>query len=650
MLDSVQHVIKNIIAKLAETNSVDVVTRLRLAMLAIIIILATVILTNGYQLLNLWNAQKHTTEQVIPSLIVTKQLQNQLVQYIAQSNQISRASTEEQISETHESVTFLYQAMNDNVLSAEGLIISRSLEENWLDKLPELAKTAEQLVAVQRELISLERSIEHSKERLAGLRVAISEEIEPQFIDAAIDLEQALNDIASSSVPMESGAGLLISKKTARQTNLSEMQIRVSNFLDLVDQISSQRDSDSAESIANLSFSMRSITQLLSTLEESENRRKLAKLIRLARSEIFEKNGLLENLSLLKEQRLLMQSSYEEQATLGRDVTEWVESVVVRARNETDRASQSYRQTLFKLIMFSVVGSVLLVSLLLFINHFVVERQINRRMSKLTLAMQRIASGSIDIEVEMEGRDEIGRMARTLDVFKDNAKELSRSNKELEQFAYAASHDLRSPLRAIENLAQWTLEDAADVLSTDCKDNLDKIIDRVQRLSKLQDDLLNFSKVSNKQNKVEEFQASEQIKILSDLLDPENNYQVADAGDVHPFNTYLVPLNQILFNLVDNAIKHHDRDNGKITIQFKQRADKVIIRVSDDGPGVDPKYQGKIFGMFESLHSKDKTEGSGLGLSLVQKLVSQNGGSVRFISDPKLNRGATVEFSWPILN
>jgi signal transduction histidine kinase len=619
-------------------------------MLAIIIILATVILTNGYQLLNLWNAQKHTTEQVIPSLIVTKQLQNQLVQYIAQSNQISRASTEEQISETHESVTFLYQAMNDNVLSAEGLIISRSLEENWLDKLPELAKTAEQLVAVQRELISLERSIEHSKERLAGLRVAISEEIEPQFIDAAIDLEQALNDIASSSVPMESGAGLLISKKTARQTNLSEMQIRVSNFLDLVDQISSQRDSDSAESIANLSFSMRSITQLLSTLEESENRRKLAKLIRLARSEIFEKNGLLENLSLLKEQRLLMQSSYEEQATLGRDVTEWVESVVVRARNETDRASQSYRQTLFKLIMFSVVGSVLLVSLLLFINHFVVERQINRRMSKLTLAMQRIASGSIDIEVEMEGRDEIGRMARTLDVFKDNAKELSRSNNELEQFAYAASHDLRSPLRAIENLAQWTLEDAADVLSTDCKDNLDKIIDRVQRLSKLQDDLLNFSKVSNTQNKVEEFQASEQIKILSDLLDPENNYQVADAGDVQPFNTYLVPLNQILFNLVDNAIKHHDRDNGKITIQFKQRADKVIIRVSDDGPGVDPKYQGKIFGMFESLHSKDKTEGSGLGLSLVQKLVSQNGGSVRFISDPKLNRGATVEFSWPILN
>jgi len=149
----------------------------------------------------------------------------------------------------------------------------------------------------------------------------------------------------------------------------------------------------------------------------------------------------------------------------------------------------------------------------------------------LTSAVLDIAGGDIEREVGISGRDELGRMARSLDVFKSNARELKRSNHEMEQFAYAASHDMRSPLRAIEDLAQWTIEDGGETLPQVCKEHLHKLMDRANRLSVLQNDLLDYSRAGSGGHNEGDFHLAAQIAELAELVDVEHRFTIVVEGD-----------------------------------------------------------------------------------------------------------------------
>lgn len=158
-------------------------------------------------------------------------------------------------------------------------------------------------------------------------------------------------------------------------------------------------------------------------------------------------------------------------------------------------------------------------------SFYIVERQINRRMARLTTAVLSIADGdtdyAVDVDVDVDGPDELGKISKALEVFKLNAKELSRSNTELEKFAYAAAHDLRSPLRAIQDLIEWTMEDRDNNFSADGEQNMALLQNRIERLNRLLSDLLEYSRVGQEETDITELSLGAVVQEMGDFLDPD---------------------------------------------------------------------------------------------------------------------------------
>ena len=124
-----------------------------------------------------------------------------------------------------------------------------------------------------------------------------------------------------------------------------------------------------------------------------------------------------------------------------------------------------------------------------------------------------------------------------------------------------------------------------------------------------------------------------------------DGFRVSIHADVPSIETYRTPLFQVLLNLVSNAIKHHDKATGNITVEVSDRPDHLAFRVQDDGPGIAPKFHDRVWRVFETLRPRDDAESTGIGLAIVQKVVASYGGDVTLSSQE--NAGTTISFSWP---
>lgn len=234
--------------------------------------------------------------------------------------------------------------------------------------------------------------------------------------------------------------------------------------------------------------------------------------------------------------------------------------------------------------------------------------------------------------------------SRTTDLAHSNA-ELARRNKELDEFAYVASHDLRSPLRAIDNLATWIAEDEDNAFSEQSRDDIGKLRGRVRRMELLLDGLLQYSRIGSKQYESVEIDIGEVLQEIAHLLDRPSEFQIEIADNMPTLLAPRVPLETVFRNLIDNAIKHHDRPDGKIEVSCREAGTMVEFSVSDDGPGIAPEYQEKVFQIFETIRTRDQVEGSGMGLALVRKTIELHGGTLTLTSTP--DQGATFRFTWP---
>ncbi len=224
--------------------------------------------------------------------------------------------------------------------------------------------------------------------------------------------------------------------------------------------------------------------------------------------------------------------------------------------------------------------------------------------------------------------------------------DLQRSNHDLEHFAYIASHDLKAPLRNIDNLAEWIEDDLGDALNGDARESMTLLRGRVTRLRHLLDDLLEFSRVGREDCQVTRVDTNSLIEEIADLLQPPMGIEIKTAGELPNFDTLKGPLDQVFRTLIDNAIKHHDRATGCIEVAVVERDGFYTFSVADDGPGIDPKYHERVFQVFKTLKPRDMVEGSGIGLAIVLKQVERRGGHVRLVSSAE-ERGATFEFDWP---
>lgn len=229
----------------------------------------------------------------------------------------------------------------------------------------------------------------------------------------------------------------------------------------------------------------------------------------------------------------------------------------------------------------------------------------------------------------------------------ERTAELQRSNHELAQFAHVISHDLKAPLRAINHLAEWIEDDADGGLPSKSQEHLIRLRGRVKRMEKLLDDILAYSRAGRQRHPSEKVDTAMLVRDIVEMLAPPAGFTVTAQEPMPTFVAERVPLETVLRNLIGNAIKHHrDPANGCVTVSAYDRGNWVEFAVADNGPGIDPVYHQRIFEIFTTLQSRDQVEGSGIGLSVVQRTVEGRGGRVQLES--ALGSGATFYFTWPV--
>lgn len=221
--------------------------------------------------------------------------------------------------------------------------------------------------------------------------------------------------------------------------------------------------------------------------------------------------------------------------------------------------------------------------------------------------------------------------------------QLQKSNKDLEQFAYVASHDLKSPLSAISNLVTWIEEDYGDELPEGAMEYFEKIKVRAHRMFGLLNDLLSYSRVNNKIAKNESISLKAFIQDIKQMVDNHESFtfEIQDEKVLVPKLAFQL----VSINLISNAIKHHPKKQGAIKITVETVKNGVHINFEDDGDGINPEFAHKVFDMFYTLKPRDEVEGSGMGLALVKKVIENYGGAIHV--DTEYTKGCRMCTYWP---
>ncbi|MET0355181.1 MAG: ATP-binding protein [Cellvibrio sp.] len=243
--------------------------------------------------------------------------------------------------------------------------------------------------------------------------------------------------------------------------------------------------------------------------------------------------------------------------------------------------------------------------------------------------------------------EEIGKLLHVLQVFQHNAQKMKESNEELERFAFIAAHDLKSPLRAVDNISQWLEEDLEDVLPAASRIHLDEMRKRIRLMDKMLDDTLEYARVDAKIDSHANDIVSGKILIdeIVGLIDLPPGFTITTGDTLAKLKVQKLPLQQVLFNLINNGVKHHDKNQGKVIVDVVEHEAEFIFTVQDDGPGIDPQFHQKIFEMFQTLQPREKSKGRGMGLAMVRKIIIANGGTINVES--AAGEGALFRFTWP---
>ncbi len=227
-------------------------------------------------------------------------------------------------------------------------------------------------------------------------------------------------------------------------------------------------------------------------------------------------------------------------------------------------------------------------------------------------------------------------------------RDLERSNHELQQFAYAASHDLKEPLRMVSTYCQILEEDYGDELDDDAKEYIGFAVDGAHRMQSLIDGLLEYSRVGTHKNPIADTDCE---KVLEQVLLNLHISIKESAAEItkDPFPTVQADekqLNQVFQNLIGNALKYRHEESPRIHLSVQKTEQDWQFGVHDNGIGIDPKHVERIFIIFQRLHPKNEYPGTGIGLAICKKIIERHGGRIWVESNPP--RGTIFYFTLPI--
>ena len=628
--------------------SFGIVRRLRIAFLTILIVLSTSMIFGFQQLLSLHHYSGLLTQTTVPVFARAAELERNMKNLLVLLQRVDSVNSLEGFAPLDQAVQQQIRDLFAEISGISGNGPPGTADSQMLTAFNEIEATIAIMLDTKQALLAQKQRVDAHLQTLEQLRALTGDLLERLSFSVSDSIEGEfvlLGKADASTIPETVQAYHL---NLVQANALTEMTIEIKSALSLAAGLSNLPSIDAlTRAEAQLRHKIRGVAVLLGHLGASPARRELADAIIRFHELVFGPAGMSRAVTDLMSQRADLAELQKRQYAPIATITSISGELTQRAREQVAQSGQTLAVASERLVTTMILSAVLTLLVVACALYFVVERQIGRRMAKLTQAVLAIAEGKTGYEVDVRGPDELGRMARALEVFKDNAQELKRSNTDLENFAYVAAHDLRSPLRAIQDLTDWTLEDPDTVLSAEGQQNMGLLQQRIGRLNQLLSDLLEYSRIGKDDSDLSLVSVQEIVQETAGLLDPEDHYAIRYRGTDAKVLTFGTPLRHAMLNLISNAIKHHDRPSGQILVQAALTDGLLKCVISDDGPGIAGKYHDRIFNLFQTLRPRDEVEGSGLGLSIIRKLIEHHGGSIRVRSDPSLRRGTAFEFELP---
>lgn len=277
-----------------------------------------------------------------------------------------------------------------------------------------------------------------------------------------------------------------------------------------------------------------------------------------------------------------------------------------------------------------------------------VNAEVSRRIAQIRELAEQVVQGDYTVKITDTATDNLGglaatlnRMTQTLDA---SFSALEKRNQELDQFAYVASHDLKAPLRGVTTIVKWIEDELAAELSPQLRTYLNQMKGRLSRLEDLINGLLAYARVGRTTQTHQTVDVQQLLLEVGELVVPPD-FQLEIGPDMPTFETDRLSLQQVFTNLLSNAVKYHQRGAGHLEVTCRDIGNCYEFRVQDDGPGIAPEYHQKIFLLFQTLRDRNTAESTGIGLSIVQKIINEQHGTIRVES--AVGQGAGFIFTWP---
>jgi signal transduction histidine kinase len=278
-----------------------------------------------------------------------------------------------------------------------------------------------------------------------------------------------------------------------------------------------------------------------------------------------------------------------------------------------------------------------------------VNQETTRRIDLIEEFADRVVQGDYTVKIRTEEQqDSLGNLATSLNrmtqTLEENFTALQNRNNELDQFAYVAAHDLKAPLRGVTTVVKWIEDELASELGPQMRQYLTMIKGRLNRLEDLINGLLAYARAGRVSQVQEQVSVDQLLSEVIEMVVPAS-FRVELPDPLPTFLTDRLGLQQVFTNLLGNAVKYHHQPTGTITINCRDAGRCYEFRVQDDGPGIAPEYHEKIFLIFQTLRDRHTAESTGIGLSIVKKIIDEQKGSIHVES--ALGSGATFVFTWP---